>query len=84
MQDDNLWRGIAFLKWGDKALRLSIDNQLVGLGRWFQFCQHRICLRRNECAPLQLLFTTQGHSHLQRSQMTWMPSLLHAGPHLSI
>ena len=47
-QDDNLWKGIAEIKWGDVALQLGRDSSLAGDGRWFSFCQHRVCLRSNQ------------------------------------
>ena len=47
-QDDNLWRGIATAKWGDAALALSREAGLVGPGKWFSFCQHRMCVSSRE------------------------------------
>jgi hypothetical protein len=48
MQDDALWKGIATLKWGEAALKLSQESGLTGPAKWFGFCQHRMCVRSHE------------------------------------
>ena len=47
-QDDKLWMGIATAKWREAALALSQEAGLVGPGKWYSFCQHRMCMKSHE------------------------------------
>ncbi|KAK9841644.1 hypothetical protein WJX74_009316 [Apatococcus lobatus] len=54
-KDDFLWNQLAEAKWGSRVRQLAEKEGSARLGRWKEYCQHRMCLQDPRKSALNLI-----------------------------